>query len=178
MEILKYILVLFLFSSCGSQLADKIGRVEAPVLKTDIFGLKVSGQVMDVNDQVVQLSEVTVKPRIIIFAATFCGICQAEHRNLRDIFALNNNQRPTNVDVITIMTDSLDNLDALDFKSFTAIQWDPYYQIGDELRNTLCGKGSANPCVIVERPNEGVVFQHVGEVSIHELQSLTGAWLW
>ena len=76
------------------------------------------------------------------------------------------------------MTGAIDNSDSLDFKDLTGIQWNPFYQVDDDLRNTLCGKGTANPCVVVEMPNRGIVFKRFGEVSILELQSLTGAWSW
>lgn len=162
----------FIATGCGSKVQP---RIEPTYVVT---GLKVSGTITDINNQPVVISENPMKPRIFIFASTFCGVCQGEHRNLRDLMATNGGVLPTNVDIYTIMTGAVDNMDSLDFKDFTQIQWNPFYQVNDELRNTLCGIGTANPCVVVEKPNEGVIFKHTGEVSIQELQILTGAWVW
>lgn len=174
MEFVKKVILinLFFIFGCGSQIKPRISP------ENNVTGFKVTAKLSDINDVPFEISEISTKPRIFIFASTFCGICQAEHRNLRDLMAANNNLLPTNVDIYTVMTGAIDNGDSLDFKGFTNIQWNPFYQVGDELRNTLCGKGTANPCVIIEKPNQGIVFKHFGEVSLAELQSYTGAWLW
>ena len=174
MELIKKIVLLNLFFilGCGSQIKPRIEP------ENNVTGFKVTATLSDINDAAVEVPEISTKPRIFIFASTFCGICQAEHRNLRDLMSINNDILPNNIEFYTIMTGSADNADSLDFKDFTKIQWNPFYQIGDELRNSLCGKGTANPCVIIEKPNQGIVFKHFGEVSIAELQSYTGVWTW
>jgi hypothetical protein len=174
MEFVKKIILInsFFILGCGSQIKPRL----AP--ENNVNGFKVTATLSDVNDQSIAIPEISTKPRIFIFASTFCGVCQAEHRNLRDLMAAHNNLLPNNVDIYTVMTGSVDNGDSLDFKGFTNIQWDPLYQVGDELRNQLCGKGTANPCLVIEKPNQGIVFKHYGEVSLVELQSYTGAWSW
>ena len=177
MEIItKYlILALFLFASlgCGSRIPSRIAPPE-----TNVSGLKVTTVLKQTNDTELLISDQIIKPRIFIFASTFCGVCQKEHRELRDLMALNNNLLPNNVDIFTVMTGATDSTDSLDFKDFTGIQWEPFYQPGDELRNLLCGQGTANPCIVIETPNQGIIFKHFGEVSISELQTKTGVWTW
>lgn len=173
----RYFTVLILFIlpslfSCGSKIAPRI----AP--EQNVQGLKISAVLKNSDESTFAISDITNKPRIFIFASTFCGVCQQEHRNLRDLFAQNGDQRPLNIELYTIMTGAVDSADSLDFMDFTGIQWTPLYQPGDELRNQLCGAGTANPCIVIEMPNQGIVFKHFGEVSIADLQKITGVWAW
>jgi len=165
--------LLFFVVGCGSQLPSRISPPEI-----NLVGLKITTVLKDSNDADILLSGQITKPRIFIFASTFCGVCQKEHRQLRDLMALNNNLLPQNVDIYTVMTGALDSTESLDFKDFTGIQWNPFYQPGDELRNLLCGEGTANPCTVIETPSRGIVFKHFGEVTISELQNKTGVWTW
>ncbi len=175
MAFLKLVTICIFLTSCGSQLDYLVGGrgLEDP----QVDGFEITGVLKDINGNSYNLSK-TEKPRIIIFAATFCSVCQREHRNLRDLMMQNQNQLPDNVDILTIMVDALDSTDSLEFQDLTKIQWSPYYQIDNELKNILCGENAGTPCIVVEKPNVGVVFKHVGGVSIEELQSITGVWKW
>lgn len=176
MEFVKNILffvAMLIISSCGSNIQPRI----AP--ENNVSGVKIeSVGLLDINNNPIILNPISTKPRILFFASAICGTCQSEHRKLRDEMAIHGGLRPMNTDIYTIMVQAEDNLDAQDFKTITGMQWDPYYQVGDDLRNKLCGRGTPNPCVVVELPLTGIVLQKSGEVSISELQSLTGVWTW
>ncbi len=176
MEILKIFStgVLFFMFSCGSNIAPRI----AP--ENNVTGFKVPATtVTQIDDMPYTIPAISNKPRIFIFALEFCATCQAEHIILRDIMANHSGLRPNNVEILTIMVQANTNDDSIGFVSKTGIQWDPYYQVGDQLKNDLCGEKTVIfPCVVVELPGQGVVFQKIGGASIEELQSKTGVWLW
>ena len=176
MEILKIFStgILFFLVGCGSNLTPRT----AP--ENNVTGFKVPATtVTDINDDAFVIPVISGKPRVFIFATEFCATCQAEHRELRDLMAIHGGLLPTNVEIFTIMVDAVDNVDSLGFKSVTGMQWNPYYQVGDQLKNDLCGEKTViYPCVVAELPGQGVVLKKIGAVSSEELQSKTGAWLW
>jgi hypothetical protein len=163
--------------SCGSQVQNSLQPENTPPPQ-QATSFKTSGNFKSIEEVDFYLPEVTTKPRILIFAGTFCSICQGEHRELQALFDSKNGSLPSNVEILTIMVDAVDNSDSLDFKDFTGIQWNPYYQVNQNLRNQLCGAGSATPCTVIEMPQQGIVFQHIGGTSVQELQQITGEWLW
>jgi thiol-disulfide isomerase/thioredoxin len=173
-----FIFILSSFLSCARHMDTALGQPPTNSVPEQASGAGINSVVTDVDGGAVTLEPASDRPRLILFASLFCSVCQKEHIALRDLMKAHGNLRPANVELLTIMTGAIDSTDSLDFQDFTGIGWTPYYQDGDELRNSLCGKGTPNPCVVVEVPRRGVIFQKIGEVSIDELQQLTGPWRW
>ncbi len=176
MEILKIFStgILFFLVGCGSNLTPRT----AP--ENNVTGFKVPATtVTQIDDTPYTIPVISNKPRIFIFASELCLTCQDEHKILRDIMSNHSGLHPNNVEILTIMVEAFTNDDSIGFVDKTGIQWDPYYQAGDQLKNDLCGvKTISYPCVVIELPGKGVVFKQTGGASIEVLQSKTGAWLW
>ncbi len=121
----------------------------------------------------ITLNEQIQKPMVLIFSQDTCLICRAETKMLVEKFQAG---LPQNVDIYTILVGTILE-DALDFKEELKIPWPVGFQSGDVFFKAYC-PGLKVPCVIVQTPAEGYVFQKTGEFSVTELEKHTGTWIY
>lgn len=117
-------------------------------------------------------SEVT-KPVIIIFSQESCLVCRKEAQVINTYFE-KMGHLPTNIQIYTLLVGAYLE-DTHNFKEELGISWTVGYQESDELFRSYCPAGKV-PCVIVQTPEAGFVFQKTGEFSIEEIEQITGTW--
>ena len=55
------------------------------------------------------------------------------------------------------------------------VPWTVAIDETNQMFKDLCG-GTTTPCSLVQTPNEGVIYKHIGLAGVKELEALTGPW--
>ncbi|MES3037467.1 MAG: hypothetical protein V4736_06115 [Bdellovibrionota bacterium] len=66
--------------------------------------------------------------------------------------------------------------DGIDWKNRHGVTWPVFVSEDVDALKKYCGKPQV-PCVLIENKTLGIVFRRLGEVSIEEMQEVTGPWL-
>lgn len=113
-------------------------------------------------------------PTVLVFSTDACLVCRHEAKAFRDSLA-DSTVAPTKIKLYSVLVGAIPE-DATDWKDDLELPW----TVGlDDAANTLyekyCG-GSQVPCTIVHVPSRGIVLSRIGEVTVAEIQALTGPW--
>ena len=131
------------------------------------------GSLVFTDGQTVVVNELLQKPLVLIFSQDSCIICRAETKMLVEKF-VNLGGPPKNIDLYTVLIATVLE-DAQDFKQSFGIPWGVGFQTNDVLFRSSCPNFKV-PCVVVELPTQGFVFQKTGEFQIEEIEKYTGPW--
>lgn len=133
----------------------------------------IQGEFISTDENTITLTDQLTKPLVIIFSQDTCVICRAETKMLVETFKAKQNI-PQNVDIYTVLVGTVLD-DVIDFKDELSIPWLVGFQNSDTFFKDYC-PGLKVPCVVVQTPTNGFVFQKTGEFKIQELEKFTGAW--
>lgn len=158
---------------CGSRMSRSIGS-SIPAGKSDPeLGVYLEETLTESGGASIPLSEFKDRPLILLFASDLCGSCNEEIREL--IAALKDpTVEPEKVRLQSILLGS-DAIYAEKWKRKRQMPWSVAVDPGDALFRKSCPE-LQTPCVLVQLPGKGVVFQKVGIVPASDLQSMTGPW--
>jgi peroxiredoxin len=109
----------------------------------------------------VELNNKILKPTVIIFSQESCMVCRKEAKALVEHFKKMGKQ-PSNIDLYTLLTSAYLE-DTENFKKDLEISWTVGLQESDDLFKAYCPANKV-PCVIVQTPARGYVFQNDGRV--------------
>jgi hypothetical protein len=161
------VLAMNLFA-CGKNLPTEIRSPEPNQTKLGYL----QGDFKTTDNKVINLDGAKSKPVVLIFSTDTCLVCRAETTHLVQRFK--SQGVPKNIELYTILI-GVYLEDAQDFKDDLQVSWSVGVQSGDQLFRSLCPQRKV-PCVIVQTPSAGVVYQHEGEVPVEELEKHTGVW--
>jgi len=124
-----------------------------------------------------QLSDLKEKPTVIIFAGQFCSVCQEEHEHF--VSSLKNpSKAPVKVNLVTLMVGAAGKpAIAKFFKQDFSIPWEVGVdRKNNDLYKTYCQSSISTPCLIIQTPEKGLTFKHIGETALVDIQAITGPW--
>ncbi len=133
----------------------------------------IHGSFITSEGQTVVVDELLQKPLVLIFAQDTCLACREESEMLVRNLA-SSGGAPTNVDLYTVLVGNILE-DAQDFKQSLGILWSVGFQTGDSFFKSYCPSLTV-PCVVVQTPAQGLIFQKSGKFEIEELEKYTGSW--
>ncbi len=121
----------------------------------------------------VTLDTLRDKPVVLVFASDTCDICLREAEAFRNALK-NPNSSPKKVDLLTVMVGAKPQ-DVIQWKKENKIPWRVGWDGTLALYNSYCG-GASVPCTLVQTPEKGIVYRHIGESQVEEVRKLTGDW--
>lgn len=125
------------------------------------------------DGQIEDLSRENGKPTVVFFAQELCLSC-TEEINMIKANLKNANSSPTGVNLYSILLGaSLES--AKNWKKDNQISWTVLHDFNSVSIRQYCPK-IVLPCVMIHKPNEGIVFLEQRKVSFDELQTVTGSW--
>ena len=174
-NLISFFLALILITACGKNLPSEINKGISPGgnIPTNETPQFLEGSFVTSDSQTVAINEHLQKPLVLIFSQDSCLVCRAESQMLVEKFA-GFGGAPWNVDLYTVLVGAILE-DTQDFKQSLGIQWGVGFQKNDLFFKSYCPTLKV-PCVIVQVPTAGLVFQKTGEFQIDELEKYTGAW--
>jgi hypothetical protein len=170
-------------SACGVRMNDYYkGSSEKPleqglsVAPTKIFlnsdGTQVSkleGAYLNLSNAQVSLADDRDQASIVIFATENCPTCVAEVEELRSHLG---GKAPSQVTMHSILVGS-DIAGASAWATAHGVTWNVGIDASESLYDAYCPQGKV-PCIVVHRPQGGVVYQGIGHVSVSELEGFAG----
>jgi hypothetical protein len=112
------------------------------------------------------------KTTLLIFGQDTCNVCGEETERI--LASLQNGELPTQINIVTILIGATE-LDALDWQEMFEVSWPVGYDTTGAHFKDLCPEDTV-PCLIVNRPDKGIVLRHHGAMSIDEIKEYTGQW--
>ncbi len=178
-------LVFIALTSCAKRFATTGGE-PIPVPPPANFGANkepIQAKIPAAFGGEIDLADSVEKPLVLIFAQDTCVVC---HGETEAIFTQLKNPTipPSLVRIITVLVGA-DKAIAADWKNGvdwpwttgTAVPWEVAYQDDDSLFKSVCpGHPAQVPCLVIQMPGQGLVFQKVGETSIDAIKAVTGPW--
>jgi hypothetical protein len=175
MDILKSLLIVItaiLLVNCGAHFTD-IPKEKKRVLTVS----SLSGKLPTSDGGEVDLADDGGKPTILQFAVPGCSSCAHEAKNLRDNLK-NKDAPPSKVRIITILNNAVFE-DAQDWKQGQGSPWIVAYDSNPDPKKlvfrTYCAT-DVTPCLVVHTPEQGIRLSRNAEVSVGEIEGLTGKW--
>lgn len=120
----------------------------------------------------IDLGGLNDKTTVIIFAQDTCQVCSEEAMAYSKY--AKEKGLPKNFQLRHLLVESYPE-DAIDWKNAHNLSW-PVGVVTFNLFTSYCPEKKV-PCLLVYKPNEGITFQHTGEVSINQLLKETNGWI-
>jgi hypothetical protein len=157
--------------ACGVRLGAQSGPDNRPA--SDPSARYIEGNFRDLNQAQISLGDYKSKTLIVIFASDTCEVCASEVEEIKSSLR-EPDRAPSKVEILSLLLGA-DVQDARDWRNSHSIPWRVGYLDALGLFRQWCPGGQV-PCVIVQRPERGIVLQRASKVSVAELHALTGDW--
>ena len=115
----------------------------------------------------VELETLRDRPLVLVFASDTCDVCLEETRAFRRDLAGNDALR-----IVTALVGAVPE-DALEWKRTHDVPWNVGYDTTLDLFRAYC-PGDTVPCTLVQLPQKGLVYRHVGLTTVEEIRKQTG----
>ncbi len=171
MEFLKLALllaVLATLSACGSQFTDiPKGGPSRKVTASQLTG------VLQTTTGSVDLAQDNGLVTVLQFASDGCFTCNQEANAFRSSLK-NPSQNPSKVRLITVLVQSPMD-DAKLWKQDHQIPWTVAIDPNAAFFRSYCTEDIV-PCLVIHKPDQGIVLREKGMVKMNQVLDLTGPW--
>lgn len=151
---------------------------EGPVAQLPKFGGQgttyLTGSLPTTEGKTLSLDSLKERSIVLIFASDTCDICLSEAEEFRDSLK-DPTVAPTHVELLSVLVGTRPK-DVQFWKEDNRIPWRVGWDETLELYQKYCGNSAAVPCTIVQTPEKGIVYQHIGKTALKDILKLTGAW--
>lgn len=174
-NLISLVLGLLMLTACAKNLPASLEKGVSPG-SNDPEGNSpqfIHGSFVTSEGLTIVLNELLQKPLVLIFAQDTCLACREESEMLVKTLASLGGV-PVNIDLYSILVGNILE-DAQDFKQSLGIPWSVGFQTGDSFFKSYCPSLTV-PCVVVQTPTQGLIFQKSGKFEIEELEKYTGSW--
>ena len=121
----------------------------------------------------INLNEIKDKPIVLVFATETCSTCIEEAELFRDGLK-DPKLSPDKVHLVTVITGSFEE-DAIEWQRRLKVPWTVAYIFDTDAFKFYCG-GKTTPCTLVQTPDEGIIYKHIGLSTRDKLEPITGPW--
>ena len=133
----------------------------------------ISGGLQLTDTSAVSLQTDTTKPLVVMFSAQSCSSCRVDAAQLKNALT-DPNSNPNQVNVYTIIVGS-DLSVAQEWKNTLGLPWNVGSDPNGAIYKSYCNI-QIYPCIMIQMPNKGIVYQGYGTMSYNAMKAYTGNW--